>query len=269
MSLVLEYYGQNVGNTVPNVTLTGNPGVDQQTLTNAGYLGGKVMAIVGKDITGAPRIAPCDAYTMQPFGLLANGPGEFSGAIGPSGSKKAPVFRAMLKGSVDSQAYTGSGFVAGKPVFCGTGTNAGFIVSSDVVAPVAVANPTPVAPVNGVSAATATFTFHASGDTIFGEVTASYASGAATTTTIPEGTTLAGAVTLLTAGLPSGITASTTGATIVLTGAGNATADTISVTGSALNDVYASGGVVIPAIGICTAAPSQQNAFTLHFASLL
>jgi hypothetical protein len=270
--LKLDMYGQNDGTTVPNVVLTGTPGVDQTTLTNAGYLGGKVMAMVGTySADGFPLIAPCDAYTMNPYGLLANGPGEFAGAIGPAGSKKAPVFRAMLKGRVDNQAYAGSGFTAGAPIYCGAGANAGFMVATAPIIPVVQGAPTIVPPDNTSVVSTATFTFAHAGDTIFGSFVVSYASGTATTTVIPEGTTLPAAVILLNAGLPAGVVATNpgAGATIVLTGAGFATADTIVVTGTSLFDVKASGGVAVPPIGICLAPPSATNSFFLQFASLL
>jgi hypothetical protein len=128
--LKLDYYGQNDGTTVPNVTLTGDPGTDQLTLTNAGYLGGKIMAVVGTYADGSALVAPCDGATMQPYGALLNGPGEFAGAIGPSGSKKAPVVRALFKGSVDTQAYVATDvFVIGHEVFCsaaGSASGSGF-----------------------------------------------------------------------------------------------------------------------------------------------
>jgi hypothetical protein len=236
--LKLDMYGQNDGTTVPNVVLTGTPGVDQTTLTNAGYLGGKVMAMVGTySADGFPLIAPCDAYTMNPYGLLANGPGEFAGAIGPSGSKKAPIFRAMLKGRVDSQAYAGSGFVAGHPIYCGAGVNSGLMVATAPIIPLALTNPSVVlAQVAAVSTATftfnaaadtlfgnfvvglgartlitnptptvptalvpatATYTFAAAGDTVIGSFVINIAAVGAVTTVIPARTTLGGAVTLL------------------------------------------------------------------------
>src|ERR1700677_2846859 len=102
MALKLIYYGQNDGSTTPNVTLTGDPGTDQPVLTAAGYLGGVIMALgTSSTITyGANSvvIVPCDASQAGtysglatgntgsvPYGTLINGPGEFSGAIGPSG----------------------------------------------------------------------------------------------------------------------------------------------------------------------------------------
>jgi hypothetical protein len=106
--------------------LTGDPGTDQATLTSYGYLGGKIMAIAAPHTATSNEsvIVPCDVDATLgsteapvygsglltgagnvPFGVLMNGPGEFAGAIGPSGSKKAPVVRAMWQGNVNSEAY--------------------------------------------------------------------------------------------------------------------------------------------------------------------
>jgi len=149
MSLKLTYYGQNDSvNCTPAVPLTGDPGTDQQTLTAAGYLGGVIVAIADSSLVkatfayqstnepafgGLGNIVPCDAsatansygYTTNgqvPFATLLNGPGEFAGAIGPSGSKKAPVVRAMWQGNVDFQGYDAQGgvtFILGGYVYCG------------------------------------------------------------------------------------------------------------------------------------------------------
>lgn len=121
MSLRLTYYGQNDGTTVPDVVLTGDPGTDQATLTAAGFLGGKIVALkVPTNATGFIAIVPCDGDTMVPFATLLNGPGEFSGAIGPSGSKKAPVVRAMWQGNVNSEAYDAAAtFTVGTFLYCG------------------------------------------------------------------------------------------------------------------------------------------------------
>jgi len=107
MALKLQYYGQNDSQWSPDVTLTGDPGTDQQTLTSAGYLGGIVVAIKAPATYTAVEavIVPCDNDSYIPFGTLINGPGEFAGAIGPSGSKKAPVVRALWQGNVNSEAY--------------------------------------------------------------------------------------------------------------------------------------------------------------------
>ena len=154
MALKLTYYGQNDSvNCTPAVALTGDPGTDQQTLTTAGYLGGVIVALTATTLTinskvytvtsanepafgSLGNIVPCDANQSFPFATLLNGPGEFAGAIGPSGSKKAPVVRAMWQGNVDSQGYdsTAGGAVAGTItvgmyLYCGTTTTSGLYTS--------------------------------------------------------------------------------------------------------------------------------------------
>src|SRR5271157_5988172 len=145
MSLKLTYYGQNDSvNCTPAVFLTGDPGTDQQTLTSAGYLGGVIVGIIDSSATlTAPlafqpsyepafgsigNIVPCDtSHTSYgategnvPFATLLNGPGEFAGAIGPSGSRKAPVVRALWQGNVDFQGYDSAAtFGLGLYVYCG------------------------------------------------------------------------------------------------------------------------------------------------------
>ena len=128
MALKVFYYGQNVGNTVPDVVLTGNPALDQPALSAAGYLGGKIMAIKASVNLpgGIPVIVPCDGDVAAnvPFGTLINDPGEFSGSIGPSGSGKAPVVRALWFGAVDSVAFdTTDAFVLGGKLYCGGTTH--------------------------------------------------------------------------------------------------------------------------------------------------
>jgi len=166
MAVKLVYYGQNDSvNCTPDVVLTGDPGTDQTTLINAGYLGGRIMAIADTphNATGVESvIVPCDVdstpdgtetakagivgtgpfnpgsvtYTSSatttvgagniPFAVLLNGPGEFAGAIGPSGSKKAPVVRALFQGNVNNESYdtqSGVAFKAGQYVYCGGANN--------------------------------------------------------------------------------------------------------------------------------------------------
>ena len=163
MGVRLTYYGQNDSvNCTPDVVLTGDPGTDQTTLINAGYLGGRIMAIAGnpQHAVGVESvIVPCDVdanpngtstetataglviggvfdpnsvpYTSGatttvaagniPFAVLLNGPGEFAGAIGPAGSKKAPVVRALFQGYINQEAYdAGATFIAGQYVYCGS-----------------------------------------------------------------------------------------------------------------------------------------------------
>jgi hypothetical protein len=167
MGLKLLYYGQNDSvNCTPDVLLTGDPGTDQQTLISAGYLGGRIMALAspGNNITNQAVIVPCDVdatnptetaaagivgpgpynpndnyYTSSatttvaagniPFGALLNGPGEFSGAIGPAGSKKAPLVRALWQGnlnqeSYDTNSYALSAYKVGQYVYCGGSNSA-------------------------------------------------------------------------------------------------------------------------------------------------
>lgn len=153
MSLKLLMYGQQDSiNATPAVLLTGDPGIDQTTLAAAGYFGGRIMAIAGPDLSRPGfafqpnrdpslgvlgNIVPCDAdavdnvygYTvngMLPYACLMNDPGEFSGTLGPSGSKKAPMTRMMWMGFVDSKAYDtqpGVSWILGGFVYCGGNQN--------------------------------------------------------------------------------------------------------------------------------------------------
>jgi len=100
-------------------------------------LGGTIMALVGnpnsqsvtiKASNTESVIIPRNSESFVPYAVLINGPGEFAGAIGPSGSKKAPVIRALFIGNVNSEAYdTGAtstnAFVVGNYVYCGGATN--------------------------------------------------------------------------------------------------------------------------------------------------
>jgi hypothetical protein len=121
-------YGQNDGSTVPDVTLTGDPGTDQPVLAAAGYYGGVIVALYTSAVAGrGVVIGPCNAdatvsgsVAAVPYATLLNGPGEFSGAIGPSGSQKAPVVRAYWQGIVDSQGYDAAAtFTIGSNLYCG------------------------------------------------------------------------------------------------------------------------------------------------------
>lgn len=159
MSVKLHYLGQNDSvNCTPAVFLTGDPGTDQQTLKAGGYVGGVIVAILGASTNAAypiqppnqpafgqiGNIAPCDADNTTygagngnvPFATLLNNGGEFAGAIGPSGSKKAPVVRAMWQGMVgnsDGSCYDASAtFTLGGYLYCGGSahTNVGQYTSS-------------------------------------------------------------------------------------------------------------------------------------------
>lgn len=123
MALKLTYYGQNDSQWSPDAVLTGDPGTDQQTLTAAGYLGGIVvkLATPATNTTVEAVVIPTSGATTDvPFATLLNGPGEFAGAIGPSGSKKTPVVRAMWQGNVNSEAYDGSTFTIGTKLYAAT-----------------------------------------------------------------------------------------------------------------------------------------------------
>jgi len=150
MSVKLHYLGQNDSvNCTPAVFLTGDPGTDQQTLAAGGYVGGVIVSILGASTNAAypvqppnqpafgaiGNIVPCDSDTVTtygttngqvPFATLLNNGGEFAGAIGPSGSKKAPVVRAMWQGMVDSQGYAGTttNFAIGQYLYCGASSGA-------------------------------------------------------------------------------------------------------------------------------------------------
>ena len=148
MSLKLTYLGQNDSvNCTPNVVLTGDPGTDQFTLDNAGFYGGKIVALVTPSpgvFTNQPAfgsigaIALCNNDATVPFATLLNdSANEFSGAIGASGSKRAPVVRAMWQGNVGNTSFTSgaavsiydpnASFTLGGYVYCGgaTHTNTG------------------------------------------------------------------------------------------------------------------------------------------------
>jgi hypothetical protein len=117
--------------------LTGDPGTDQQSLTAAGYLGGKIVALKAPAVNTAVEavIVPADTDTaagLVPFAVLLNGPGEFAGAIGPSGSKKAPVVRALFQGNVNSESYDAAAtFVIGKYIYCGGTTSSNIGLYTD------------------------------------------------------------------------------------------------------------------------------------------
>lgn len=129
MALELVYFGQNVGNTVPDVTLTGDPAKDQPALAAAGYLGGRIMALKASATAGRGTvIVPCDGATQLPYGTLLNGPGEYATSIGPSGSKKAPVVRAFPVFKVDAEAFVAApttAYAEGHALYAGTGADAG------------------------------------------------------------------------------------------------------------------------------------------------
>lgn len=143
MALKLTYYGQNDTQWSPDAVLTGDPGTDQQTLTAAGYLGGVVVMLATSTNTASGvAIKPTSGATTDvPFATLLNGPGEFAGAIGPSGSKKAPTVRALWQGNVNAEAYDTSTFTFGAKLYAATGGK----YSTTGAGPVGICTHTPTA----------------------------------------------------------------------------------------------------------------------------
>lgn len=133
MYLELLYYGQNDGTTIPQIAMTGDPGVDNAALTSAGYLSGRIMSIVNNsDTSKGLMIHPCDGASLDtyevPYGTLLLGAGQFSSSITPSGSGKTPVVRAFAKFNVPQGAWVASemaSFVVGQYLYCAAGVNAG------------------------------------------------------------------------------------------------------------------------------------------------
>jgi hypothetical protein len=124
MALKVFYYGQNIGTTVPDVILTGNPAIDQPALAAAGYMGGTIVCIKPSvNLPGSvPVVVPCngDTATYPPFATLINDPGEFAGSIGPSGSGKTPCVRALWFGAVDSVSFDSTDtYTLGGYLYCG------------------------------------------------------------------------------------------------------------------------------------------------------
>ena len=129
MAMDLIYYGQNVGFTVPDVALTGDPAKDQPACIVAGYIGGRIMALKNSATAGRGAvIVPCDGSAALPFGTLLNGPGEYATSIGVSGSKKAPVVRAMPTFNVNAESFVAApttAYAVGSPLYAGVGADAG------------------------------------------------------------------------------------------------------------------------------------------------
>jgi len=143
--LELQYYGQNDGTTVPAITMTGDPGVDNAALTSAGYLSGRIMSVSNFSTATAATglvVVPCDGSlplhsasvpsshlaptAAVPYGTLLLGAGQFSSSITPSGSGRTPVVRAFAKFNVPSGAFVATDtFVVGQYLYCAGGANAG------------------------------------------------------------------------------------------------------------------------------------------------
>ena len=127
-----EYYGQNDGTTVPDLTLTGDPGVDNAALTTAKYNSGAIVAIkYSGDTSKGLIVVPLDgansntgAAPLVPYGFLLLGAGQFSSSITPSGSGKTPVVRAYPKFKVPSSQVVSTPAV-GQLLYAGSGADKG------------------------------------------------------------------------------------------------------------------------------------------------
>ena len=141
MYLELLYYGQNDGTTIPQLAMTGDPGVDNAALTSAGYLSGRIMSIVNNsDTSKGLMIHPCDGATVStlevPYGTLLLGAGQFSSSITPSGSGKTPVVRAFAKFNVPTGAFVaGDVFVVGQYLHCAASTTPGAFAGQYTITP--------------------------------------------------------------------------------------------------------------------------------------
>jgi hypothetical protein len=78
------------------------------------------VALIPTDVDGNNNALFVTGAGTIPYATLINGPGEFAGAIGPSGSKKTPVVRALWQGNVNSEAYDANvTFVLGAYAYAG------------------------------------------------------------------------------------------------------------------------------------------------------
>lgn len=135
MGLKINFMGQRVSDTKPDVLLTGDPAVDQVTLRAAGYAAGRVMARINSLTAGrGPVIVPYDgALLTTPSGTLINGAGNYAESIGPSGSKLMPIERAkpifeLTLDSVEPACYVAApatAYTIGCNLYVGTTTNKG------------------------------------------------------------------------------------------------------------------------------------------------
>lgn len=136
MGLKFRYQTQQVGDTVPDVVLTGDPAVDQVTLRAAGYAAGKIMSLIQSATPGRGAvIVPMDglgANGQLAAGTLINGCGNYAESIGPSGSRKMPITRAMpvfelTNDPIESACFEAApttAYAIGLPLYCGDGTTA-------------------------------------------------------------------------------------------------------------------------------------------------
>ena len=136
MGLKFRYQSQQVGDTVPDVVITGDPAIDQVVIRAAGYAAGKIMSLMQSATPGRGTvIVPMDGLGASgnlAAGTLINGAGNYAESIGPSGSRKMPITRAMPIfeltnepiGSVCFEAAPTIAYAPGLPLYCGDGTTA-------------------------------------------------------------------------------------------------------------------------------------------------
>jgi hypothetical protein len=136
MALKFRYQAQQVGDTAPDVALTGDPAVDQVTLRAAGYAAGRIMTMINSATSGrGPVVVPMDGAVAAnlAFGTLINGAGNYAESIGPSGSGKTPVCRQhpIFELSIDPieppcyDVAPTAAYVHGAALYAGTGAKTG------------------------------------------------------------------------------------------------------------------------------------------------
>jgi hypothetical protein len=129
---------------VPNLTLTGDPGVDNAALTAGGYASGAIVSIASASgsagaaqgangnlivnpLDGAKGVTAGATAPEMPYGFLILGAGQFSSSITPSGSGKTPVVRAFpkFKAPVAQCSDASASYVVGSYLYCGSSANKG------------------------------------------------------------------------------------------------------------------------------------------------
>jgi len=137
MGLKFRYQAQQVGDTRPDVALTGDPAVDQVVLRAAHYAAGRPVSM---KVSATPNrgavIVPMDglgASNQSPYGTLINGAGNYAESIGPSGSGCMPVCRAhpifdLTNDPIEEACFEFSpspAYTLGCPLYAGTGGTLG------------------------------------------------------------------------------------------------------------------------------------------------
>lgn len=136
MGLKFRYPGQQVGDVAPDVAITHDPALDRVALRAAGYAAGKIMTLKKSATAGRGAvIVPMNGAAASgnlAYGTLINGCGNEAESIGPSGSGKMPVVRAMPIFDLTNDPIEDPCFEAtptttydiGLPLYCGDGTTA-------------------------------------------------------------------------------------------------------------------------------------------------